>query len=379
MASREPELNRPRIKRLWERELSARDLAGWLPLAAAAGLYRLGIGARHLYCRMNKRRAAVTTISVGNLTAGGNGKTPFTLFLASRLQSHGLKVAIVSRGYKRAPTADRALLVADRGVMKISPEEAGDEPTMLAKSFSGPIAVARRRIDGIELLTKLGPLDVVILDDGFQHERLHRDVDLLLVSNERGFGNGWMLPAGPMREPIGSVRRADAILKVNFGDQASALRPSEMAKLSSRKILGAAIRPHSFLAPDNGAWHEIPLGLAGRRVLAVSGLADASTFYAMLRDLDADLVGVFEYPDHHAYTNADWQTIVSAMRDVDITITTEKDLVKLERFPFPRDSLYALRLEVTMQPADAEALDELIMGRMNLRAAVSPARQTSEN
>ncbi|HYR79042.1 MAG TPA: tetraacyldisaccharide 4'-kinase, partial [Candidatus Dormibacteraeota bacterium] len=152
MASREPELNRPRIERLWERKLPARDLAAWLPLAAASGLYRLGVGARHLYWRMNKRHARVMTISVGNLTAGGNGKTPFTLFLASRLQSHGLKVAIVSRGYKRAPTADRALLVADGGVMKISPEEAGDEPTMLAKSFSGPIAVARRRIDGIELL-----------------------------------------------------------------------------------------------------------------------------------------------------------------------------------------------------------------------------------
>ena len=320
---------------------------------------------------MNKRRADVTTISVGNLTAGGNGKTPFTLFLANRLQSHGLKVAIVSRGYKRAPTSDRALLIADYGSMKISPEEAGDEPTMLAKSFSGPIAVARRRIDGIELLSKLGPLDAVILDDGFQHERLHRDVDILLVNNQRGFGNGWMLPAGPMREPLGSVRRADAIVIVNSGDQESALRASEISKINSRKVLGASIRPHSFLALDNGVWNEIPLGLAGRRVLAVSGLADPSGFYAMLRDLDADLVGVFEYPDHHAYTNSDWQTIVNAMRDVDLVVTTEKDLVKLERFPFARDSLYALRLEVTMEPADAEALDELILGRMKERAAAS--------
>ena len=98
MASREPELNRPRIERLWERKLPVRDLAAWLPLAAASGLYRLGVGARHLYWRMNKRHAGVTTISVGNLTAGGNGKTPFTLFLASRLQGHGLQVAIVKNG-----------------------------------------------------------------------------------------------------------------------------------------------------------------------------------------------------------------------------------------------------------------------------------------
>src|SRR5271156_4040653 len=123
MASREAGPNRPRIERLWDRNLPARDLAGWLPLAAAAGFYRLGIGARHLYWRLNKRRAGVMTISVGNLTVGGNGKTPFTLFLANHLQSHGLKVAIVSRGYKRARDRARALLVADSGVLKISPEE----------------------------------------------------------------------------------------------------------------------------------------------------------------------------------------------------------------------------------------------------------------
>src|SRR5258705_12765310 len=100
MASREPRLNRPRIERLWERKLPARDLAAWLPLAAASGLYRLGVGARHLYWRMNKRHAGGTTISVGNLTAGGNGKNPFPLFLANRLQSPRLQIAIVSPGYK---------------------------------------------------------------------------------------------------------------------------------------------------------------------------------------------------------------------------------------------------------------------------------------
>ena len=371
MAPREPGLNRPRIERLWERKLSAREFAGWLPLAAAAGLYRLGVGARHLYWKRNKRRADLPTISVGNLTVGGNGKTPFTLALANRLQSQGLRVAIVSRGYNRARTADRALLVSDRGVLKISPEQAGDEPTMLAKSFTGPIAVARRRIDAIELLSHHEPLDAVILDDGFQHERLYRDVDLLLVSAQHGLGNGWMLPAGPMREPIGSVRRADAVIVVNFGSQPSVLSPKEKARLSTRTILEASIHPHSFLALDNATWREIPLGLAGRRVLAVCGLADPGGFYTMLRDLDADLVGVFEYPDHYAYTSADWQTIVNAMREVDLVITTEKDLVKLERFPFPRDSLYALRLEVTMEPAAAEVLDDLIHSQLNRRAAIA--------
>ncbi len=365
MPINEPSPNRPRIERLWQRDLPPRLLPAWIGLAAAAGFYRVGVSARHLYWRMMKRQAPVLTVSVGNLTVGGTGKTPFTLFLARRLQSHGLRVGIVSRGYGRTRSKVRAELIADGGSLKVSPENAGDEPAMMAKLFTGPIAVARRRIDAIELLAKLCPLDAVILDDGFQHLRLNRDVDLLLVSDERGFGNGWTLPAGPMREPIRAVTRADAIIVMSSGTGASAIRPSQMKKLTACKIFHASVRPRALLLViENGVWRETPLGLAGRRVVAVCGLADPGAFYAMLRELDADLVGVFEYPDHHAYTNADWQAMVNAMRDTDMVITTEKDLVKLERFPFPRDSLYALRLEVTMDAADARALDELILGRV---------------
>src|SRR5258708_4044972 len=359
------------MERLWQRDLPAGLLPVWPGLAAVAGLYRVGVSARHLYWRMMKQRSRVLTVSIGNLAVGGTGKTQFTLFVADRLQGHGLRIGIVSRGYGRARSKVRAELVADGGSLKVSPENAGDEPAMMAKLFTGPIAVARRRIDAIELLAKLGPLDAVILDDGFQHLRLNRDVDLLLVSDERGFGNGWTLPAGPMREPIRAVTRADAIIVMSSGTGASAIRPSQMKKLTACKIFHASVRPRALLLViENGVWRETPLGLAGRRVVAVCGLADPGAFYAMLRELDADLVGVFEYPDHHAYTNADWQAMVNAMRDTDMVITTEKDLVKLERFPFPRDSLYALRLEVTMDAADARALDELILGRVT---AVPPA------
>ena len=369
MPINEPSPNRPRIERLWQRDLPVHLLPAWIGLAAMAGFYRIGVSARHLYWRTMKQRSPVLTVSVGNLTVGGSGKTPFTLFLASRLQSHGLRVGIVSRGYGRVRSKARAELVADGGQLKISQEDAGDEPAMMAKTFSGPIAVARRRIDAIELLSKLGPLDAVILDDGFQHVRLNRDVDLLLVSDGRGFGNGWMLPAGPMREPLRAVGRADAIIVMNSSADASAIQPAQMKKLIARKVLQASVRPRALISIENGVWRETPLTLVGRRVLAVSGLADPSAFYAMLRELDADLVAVFEYPDHHAYTNADWQAMVNAMRETDLVVTTEKDLVKLERFPFPRDSLYALRLEVTMDAADARALDELILGQMTTATA----------
>ncbi|HEV2169712.1 MAG TPA: tetraacyldisaccharide 4'-kinase [Candidatus Binatus sp.] len=372
MPTSQPSPNRPRIERFWQRDLPARLLPAWAGLAAAAGFYRIGVGARRLYWRMMKQPAPLLTVSVGNLTVGGSGKTPFTLFLANRMQRRGLRVGIVSRGYGRARSRVLSELVADGGRLMMSPEEAGDEPAMMAKSFTGPIAVARRRINGIEHVCKLGPLDAVILDDAFQHLRLSRDVDLLLVSNERAFGNGWMLPAGPMREPIGAAARADAIILMSSGTGDSAIDSPQMKKLAARKIFHAAVRPRALIAAANGAWHELPLVLAGRRVLAVSGLADSSGFCAMLNELEADLVGVFDYPDHHAYTNADWQGIVNAMREVDAVITTEKDLVKLERFPFPRDTLYALKIEVTMEAADASALDDLILLRINTKAAAAP-------
>jgi tetraacyldisaccharide 4'-kinase len=361
MRQRESSRSRPRIERLWERKLALRDLPAWMPLAALAGFYRGGLGARRLYWRMLKQRAAVATVSVGNLSVGGNGKTPFTLYLANRLQSRGLRVGIVSRGYNRAHSKVPAVLVADGGVLNVSLDDAGDEPAMMAKRFSGPIAVARRRIDAIELLARRGPLDAVILDDAFQHVRLARDVDLVLVGNERGFGNGWILPAGPLREPVGAVRRADAVVLMSFGVGPSAITPAQMKKLGTRKILHAAVRPSALVVAEQNVWRETPLSLVGRRVIAVSGLADSRGFYAMLRELDADLTGVLEYPDHYAYTSADWQAIVSAMRNADVVVTTEKDLVKLERFPFLRDSLYALRLEVTMTDADARLLDEEIL------------------
>ncbi len=114
-----------------------------------------------------------------------------------------------------------------------------------------------------------------------------------------------------------------------------------------------------------GLWRETPIAIVGRRVLAVSGVAEANTFYEMIREQDAELVGVLEYPDHHDYTAADWQAISNAARHAEMIITTEKDLVKLDRFPFARDSLYALRLEVSMDEHESARLLDMIAGAAN--------------
>jgi len=319
-------------------------------------------------------------ISVGNLTVGGNAKTPFTVFLAARLQARGLRVAIVSRGYSGSPSSASAALVSEHGELLLDVSVAGDEPAMMARRFTGPIAIARRRMDAIELLRSRGPLDAVILDDGFQHARLRRDLDLVLISRERGLGNGWMLPAGPMREPLSALRRAAAVVIVSAdASLGSALSAAQLALINQNRVLSAALHPQSLVSVANGNWRESAASLTGRRVLAVSGLADPAAFHAMLRELEADLIGVLDFPDHHSYTATDWQEIASAARGVDLIVTTEKDLVKLERFPFARDSLYALRLEVTMPEGDARTLDELIFARIRPHDVAAAAQEVSRD
>jgi tetraacyldisaccharide 4'-kinase len=327
--------------------------------------------------RTKSSRAAATTISVGNLTVGGNGKTPFTLFLAARLHARGLKVAIVSRGWGRAIDRGNSVLVSDGTHCLISPREAGDEPAMMAKSFAGPIAVARRRIDAIRLLCARGHFDAFILDDGFQHLRLRRDLDLLLINTARGFGNGWVIPAGPLRERRAAIARADAIVLIDSGS--SRTEAPDLIALglpAHRPIFHANIRPHALVRAEASGWHESPLRLGGRRVVAVSGLADATSFHAMLRELGATIAATLEFPDHHDYTPYDFENLLDAARGADLIVTTEKDLVKLELFPAPGVSMYALRLEVSMDSSDEAQLFDLVAARMRTGGA-SDSRHTT--
>jgi tetraacyldisaccharide 4'-kinase len=362
------------LERLWLRPLPI----GWWPLWAAltpfAALYSAGLALRARWWRNRSSNAGVPIISVGNLTVGGNGKTPFTLFLASRMRARGLAVAIVSRGWGRTIARGNAVLVSDGARCLRSAREAGDEPVMMAKSFDGPIAVARRRIDAIAMLRARGHLDALILDDGFQHLRLHRDLDLLLINAARGFGNGWVLPAGPLREGRAALARADAIVLIDSrvpGAQAPAA--IDLPLPAHLPIFHASLRPCALVRADAAGWHQSPLALSGRRVVAVSGLADAGGFHAMLRALGATLAATFDFPDHHDYGPHDFENLLSAATEADLIVTTEKDLVKLEVFPAPGVSLYALKLEVAMDPIDETRLFDLVAARTRIvRTAASP-------
>jgi tetraacyldisaccharide 4'-kinase len=343
---------------VWPRRGVAGQL-GYLALRPLSSLFGLGVGLRGLGYRvgvLRARRAAVPVVSVGNLAVGGTGKTPLTLWLARTLAAHGVRAGILSRGY--GGSASGVTIVSRGDGPEVTPQQVGDEPVMLAKSFAGPVITSARRIDGAAAAAELG-CDVVVLDDGFQHRAIARAFDIVLVDGRRGP----LLPAGPLREPLAALRRADAIVLVERDDIDAAAPPLAVEQPTFRMHLEAVALVESV----GRLWRERPIGqLAGRRIVAVTGVARPDGFYALLRRWEAEIAEVFEFPDHHSYTNEDWQRIARVGHAADLIVTTEKDLVKLEAYPFATGKLVALR--IAPQVERAEELISAILATTGLQA-----------
>jgi tetraacyldisaccharide 4'-kinase len=327
-----------------------------LGLAPPAVAYGVAVRSRNfLYDHrwLKAERAAAAVVSVGNLTVGGTGKTPVVIWLAGELEGRGFKVAVLSRGYGRRGRGVR--VVGEGGRCLLNVEEAGDEPMLLARRVNGTVIVGESRAVAAEAATTRGA-NLLLLDDGFQHRALARDFDLLLLDRDRQLANGWTLPAGPLREPSSGARRADALALVERATGPLGVRKdsaSVSAIPSGKPSFQMTIRPQVLVFPDGGVWREEPLrNLAGQRLLAVSGIAGAESFYAMLHGWEGRMVGTLEFGDHHRYDRVDWRTIVTAARGADLIVTTEKDLVKLEQFPFSHGSIAALRLGVEVDNAE---------------------------
>lgn len=360
------------ISRLWQPRRSLLQQTLWGVLALLSLLYGLALKLHTQWWRRMAQSAPVTIISVGNLTVGGNGKTPFTLFLANLFTAQGFSVGIVSRGYGRNSKA--TLLISEHGKALVAPELAGDEPLMLARFFTGPIAVARRRIDAVRLLLARGSLEIILLDDGFQHLRLRRALDLVLVRNSPALGNGWILPAGPLREPLSALERADVVLMVGSAFDTETENEIVGAMRPAMRIM---LQPDGLTEAINGAWRSAQPPLTGRRVLAVCGIADPESFTAMLARLEVNIVRLMAFPDHYRYTDRDWEQIRLAAESAELVITTEKDLIKLERFSPQLDAVYALHLKVVVSEKDRAQLLTLASARVaahRLLQAADPAR-----
>lgn len=273
-------------------------------LAATALGYGAAMGIRNAgyACGLLRvHRLPCRVVCVGNVTVGGTGKTPTVVTLARRLLAAGSRVCVLLRGYGRAGTA--AEVVSDGQDLLLDWRQAGDEAVLLGRLLPGiPIVVGADRVEAGRLaLSRFGP-DTILLDDGFQHRRLYRDADLVLLDATDPFGGGHLLPRGRLREPLTALRRAHAIL-LSRADQACGLtglrrRLEEMAP-GIPQIL-TRHRP-TGIAELAGGVARPPEWLRGRRVLAVSGIANPAAFHRTLTDLGAVLSGALAFPDHHPY------------------------------------------------------------------------------
>ncbi len=295
-------------------------------------------------------------VSVGNLTLGGTGKTPMVLYLAGWFMERGKRVAVLSRGYGGSQQG-KLRIVSDGSTILLTPEEAGDEPYLLASSVPGLSVVigADRYQAGLLALEQLDP-DIFILDDGFQHLRLKRDLNLLLLDCGNPFGNGRTLPAGTLREPVTAVERADLVIFTRCNE---IIPPQVTAKAccSASHRLTVAI-PLSGGAP-------LPFhALEGLRGLAFAGIAQPSSFFESLKGEGLNPVATLAFPDHCNYGESD----IAALRRLketcraDYLITTEKDAVKLATYRERLGTVYAAGLELRFADAGplTSALEKLL-------------------
>lgn len=294
-------------------------------------------------------QAPLNVVSVGNLTVGGTGKTPMTLWLAQAFQERGYRVGILTRGYKGTKT--NLTVVGTAGKPLVTPEEVGDEAVMMARRFSGVVITGRDRVAAATRAYQEFGLEVAVLDDGFQYRRLYRDADILLM-NAQATDNYWVLPAGPFREPVSAARRAHVLVHTKRPRGETLTSPLPFTRDETVPVFSGDLIPTGLVSATNGDRHYHSLAaVAGQRMLAVTGIAAPASFYQMLRERDALIAEILEFPDHHTYTQADWQRITQLSKKCDLIVTTEKDLVKLERFPFAAGRLFALRVDMHIEPA----------------------------
>lgn len=286
----------------------------------ASKVYRGAIGVRNArYDRGDTvRRLDVPVISVGNITTGGTGKTPMVIDLVNRLRAMGCEPAVVSRGYKAAPN------------------QLGDELWLVQRAASGTVCVANPdRVAGAKQARKAGA-DVIVLDDGFQHRRIARDLDIVLVDATRPFGGGHLLPRGHLREPLPSLARAD-LLVITRADQVEAERLSELetrlVALSQHKPCVCARHAPAPLQMLSGETASAVNSDDLNSVYLLSGIGHHDAFRQTVDRIGLSVCGHDRFGDHHPYTAEDVHAVCGRARDAgaDAVLTTAKDAVKLVR------------------------------------------------
>ena len=346
-------------------------------LSAAEGLFRAGAalrGALYDAGLVSAERAGAPVLSIGNLVVGGSGKTPATLALAERLLRRGRRVAVLSRGY--AARSRGARVVSDGERVLLGADEAGDEPLLLARRLSGvAVLCGPRRAELARRAVEELQADALVLDDGFQHRSLRRDLDVVVVDAAAPEGNGRLLPRGPNREPWSALGRAH-LAWISRSDQVSTAtlaalrarlasatgRPPVLARYAVREVLDG------LLARSFG-----PGALGGRRVVLLCALARPEGFRRTLADLGAEVVLERVFRDHHRFTEGELEETLRAAEAAgcDAVATTEKDAVRLPTSVAAHSLWRVVRIEAEIVEG-GEVLDDLIARAIGATPLPSP-------
>jgi len=343
-----------------------------------AKLYELGVRARVALYENNvfeTRRLNAPVISVGNLTVGGSGKTPCVAFLARFLRDAGHSVAILSRGYKRE--SEGRVEVSNEREILCEPNESGDEPFLLAKSCPGArVVVDRDRYAAGRWLEERAQVSVFILDDGYQHLRLARDLNLLLVDASEPLAQAKMIPFGRLREPLAAMRRADAVI-VTRSDQSFDRHSLENMigrfARANMPILYAYHRMTNLVRLNDGLMIDLST-FERRQIAAVSGVARPERFIADLERLEMKIALRRDFDDHHRYTREELSEIVERARKAraEAIIITEKDAANLPAGFVGSSALPFFAARIEFRCEDETALKDMALQSMRMR--ISPGR-----
>jgi tetraacyldisaccharide 4'-kinase len=375
-----------RIKKNIDKVITGDNKNGstWFPpiLSVASTVYGGAVKLRRTFYNrgiFKSKRLPCFIISIGNIVAGGTGKTPMTMYVSETVEQWGYKTVIISRGYK-GKAERHGGVVSDGRSLLMTPEAAGDEPYMMAAKLKNvPVVAGKDRVKMGRLAIREFNPDVLVLDDGFQHLRLQRDLDIVLLDYRNPFGNGHLLPRGVLREPVSSLSGADAIILT----KSEGVRDKKILPLIEkiRSFSGKATAYQAIYDPFvykvikgkkkklginmSGAEKYRSESIAGRTVFGFSGLADNHNFLRTLKSLKCKVLGYLEFPDHHSYSDSDLKNILVAAKKSmsESLITSEKDYVRIaHKIEWPID-LYVVGIEIEFG-ADVERFNGFIRDRL---------------
>ena len=319
---------------------------------------------------LRSKKLSCVVISIGNITVGGTGKTPMTIHVAELVKRMGYKVVVISRGYKGLAEKTGGI-VSDGKTIFMKADKAGDEPFMIAGRLKSiPVVVGKNRFNaGMTALNSFNP-DVIVLDDAYQHLRLKRDIDLVLVDNICPFGNNRLIPRGTLREPLSALMRGDAFILTRSDVAKEPESTYNSVKLKScargKPVFKAIHVPYIYELVKGGAVSSQGIYgdsctqgfefLRGRSAFIFSGIARNIDFYNTVKGFNCRVTGWSEFADHHRYTDRDLDMILQSAKEsnADFIITTEKDYARIaNRIAWPID-LVVVGIKISFENYDNE-------------------------